>query len=59
MVLYLELKEVGGHENDWGRVLWIVSNIKVSVTASYVMGKCQTDVFVSVFCDVRDSMELL
>ena len=36
----LELKEVGGHENDWGRVLWIVSNIKVSVTASYVMGKC-------------------
>ena len=38
--------------------LWLVSNIKVSVTASYVMGKCQTDVFVSVFCDVRDSMEL-
>ena len=37
--------------------LWIVSNIKVSVTTSYVMGKCQTGVFVSVFWDARDSME--
>ena len=37
--------------------LWIVSNIKVSVTASYVMGKCRTGVFVSVFCDARDSMD--
>ena len=38
--------------------LWFVSNIKVSVTASYVMRKCQTDVFTSVFCDERESMEL-
>ena len=38
--------------------LWLVSNIKVLVTASYVMGKCRTDVFVSVFCDARESMEL-
>ena len=37
--------------------LWIVSNIKVSVTTSYVMGKCRTDVFVSVFWDARDSMD--
>ena len=35
----------------------LVSNIKVLVTASYVMGKCRTDVFVSVFCDARDSMD--
>ena len=34
-----------------------MSNINVSVTASCVMGKCQTDVFVSVFCDARDSMD--
>ena len=38
--------------------LWLVSNIKVLVTASYVMGKCRTGVFVSVFCDARESMEL-
>ena len=37
--------------------LWIVSNIKVLVTASYVIGKCRTGVFVSVFCDARDSMD--
>jgi hypothetical protein len=37
--------------------LWLVSNIKVLVTASYVMGECRTDVFVSVCCDARDSME--
>ena len=37
--------------------LWIVSNIKVLVTASYVMGKFRTGVFVSVFCDVRASMD--
>ena len=39
--------------------LWLVSNIKVSVTASYVMGKCRTGVFMSVFCDARGSMGLL
>ena len=39
--------------------LWLVSNIKVSITASYVMGTCQTDVFMSVFCDVKESMGLL
>ena len=38
--------------------LWLVSNIKVLVTASYVMAKCQTGVFVSVFCNARESMEL-
>ena len=37
--------------------LWLVSNIKVSVTASCVMRRCRTDVFVSVFCDTRDSMD--
>ena len=37
--------------------LWIVFNIKVLVTASYVMRKCRTDVFVSVFWDARDSMD--
>ena len=36
---------------------WLVSNIKVLVTASYVMGKCRTGVFVSVFCDARESMD--
>ena len=49
--------EVGGRENDGGMFLWLVSNIKVLVTASYVMGKCQTDVFESVFCDARGSMD--
>ena len=38
--------------------LWLVSNIKVLVTASYVMGKCRTGVFVSVFCNDRETMEL-
>ena len=38
--------------------LWLVSNIKVLVTASYIMGKCRTGVFVSVFCNARKSMEL-
>ena len=37
--------------------LWLVSNIKVSVTASGAVGKCRTDVFVSVFYDTRDSMD--
>ena len=37
--------------------LWLVSSIKVSVTASYVMRKCQTDVIVSVSWDARESME--
>ena len=39
--------------------LWLVSNIKVSVTASDVMEKCRTDVFVSVFYDTRDSMDFV
>ena len=37
--------------------LWLISDVKVSVTASYVMGKCRTDVFVGVFCDARESMD--
>ena len=51
--------EVYGRENGGGVFLWLVSNIKVLVTASYVMGKCRTDVFVSVFCNQRESTELL
>ena len=51
--------EVRGRENDGFVFLWIVTNIKVSVTASYVMGKCRSDVFKSVFCDVKESMDLL
>ena len=39
--------------------LWLVSNIKVLVTASYVIGKCRTGVFVSVFCNARESMDSL
>ena len=57
MVVYLELMEVWGRENNGQVCLWFVSNIKSSVTAAYVMGKCRTDVFVSVFCDARDSMD--
>ena len=56
-MVYLKLMEVYGRENGWGVFLWLVSNIKVLVTASYVMGKCRTDVFVSVFCDARDRMD--
>ena len=37
--------------------LWLLFSIKVSDTASYVMGKCRADVFKSVFCDARDSMD--
>ena len=58
MVAYLKLMEVYGHKNGCGVFLWLVSNIKVLVTASYVMGKCRTGVFVSVFCNGRESMEL-
>ena len=38
--------------------LWIVSNIKVLVTASHVMGKCPTGIFVSVFCNRGEGMGL-
>ncbi len=51
--------EVYGRENGCGVFLWLVSNIKVLVTVSCVMEKCRTDVFVSVFCNARESMELL
>ena len=51
--------QVYGHQNGGGVFLWLVSNIKVLVTASYIIGKCRTGVFVSVFCDARDSMQLL
>ena len=50
--------EVYGRENGGGVFLWLVSNIKVLVTASYVMGKCRTGVFMSVFRSVRETMEL-
>ena len=58
VVAYLKLMEVYGRENGGGVFLWLVSNIKVLVTASYVMGKCRTGVFLSVFCNVRETMEL-
>ncbi len=38
--------------------LWLVPKIKLLVTASNVMGKCRTGVFVSVFCSVRRTMDL-
>ena len=59
MMAYLKLMEVHGRENGGGVFLWLVSNIKVLVTASCVMAKCRTGVFVSVFCNARESMELL
>ena len=37
--------------------LQLVSNIKILVTASYVLGKYESGVFMSVFCDARESME--
>ena len=37
--------------------VWLVSNIKVSVTTSYVVRKCRTGVFASVLCDARESMD--
>ena len=37
--------------------LWLVSNIKVLVTALYVMGKRRTGVFASVFCNVREETD--
>jgi hypothetical protein len=58
VVAYLKLMEVQGRENGCGAFLWLVSNIKVLVTASYVMGKCRTGVVVSVFCNAREGMEL-
>ena len=51
VVAYLKLMEVYGRENGGGVFLWLVSNIKVLVTASYVMGKCRTGVLVSIFCN--------
>ena len=56
-MVYLKLMAVHGRENGCGVFLWLVSNIKLLVTASYVMGKCRTGVFVSVFCDARESMD--
>ena len=56
MLVYLELMEVYGHENGGVVFLWLVSNIKISVTASYVMGRVRTDVFMSVVCNARGSM---
>ena len=57
MVAYLKFMAVYGRENGGGVFLWVVSSIKISVIALYVMGKCQKDVFVSVFCDARESMD--
>ena len=57
-MIYLELMEVGGRENGVEVFLWLVCNIKVSVTALYVMGRCRTDVFASVFCNAKEKREL-
>ena len=57
MVVYLNLMEVYGRENGCRVFLWLISDMKVLVTASYVMGKCRTGVFVSVFCNARESMD--
>ena len=43
-----------GRENGGVVFLWLVSGIKVSVTASYVMRKCISGVFKSVFCDAKE-----
>jgi hypothetical protein len=40
MLVYLELMEVRDRENGRGVFLWLVCNIKISVTALYVMRKC-------------------
>jgi hypothetical protein len=57
MVVYLELVEVWGRENDRGVFLWLAGNIIISVTGSYVIGTCRTDVLASVFCNVMGSIE--
>ena len=59
MVVYLKLMEVWGRENSGWVLLWLISAIKALVTVSYVMTECQTDVFSSVFCDARESMDFL
>ena len=48
-----------GRENVGGVFLGIVPNQTILITASYVMGKCRSGVFESVFCSARESMELL
>ena len=58
IVVYLRLMGVGGCESGGRLFLWVVSNIKLSVTASYVLEKYRTSVFMSVFCDAWGSMEL-
>ena len=58
MVVYLKFMEVYDRKNGGGVFLWLVSNIKVLVTASYVMGKRRTGVIVSVFCNGRETIEL-
>jgi hypothetical protein len=54
MLVYLELMGVRGRENGGVVFLWLVSGINVSVTTSYVMRKCISGVFKSVFCDVQE-----
>ena len=58
MVVYFELMDVWDCENCGRVFLWVVCNIKVLVTVSYVMRKCRTDVFTSVFCNARGSMDI-
>mgnify|MGYP004328412719 CR=1 FL=1 len=57
IVVYLKLMEVWGHENGGRVFLQLVSNIKILVTASYVLGKYESGVFMSVFCGARESIE--
>ena len=58
MLVYLHLMEMWGREDGGEVFLWFVSNIRVSVTGSCVMTKRRIGVFVSVFCDARESIEL-
>ena len=58
MAVYLELMVVWGREDSVQVFLWLLSNIKMSVAASYVLEKCQTDVFTSVFRDAREILKL-
>ena len=56
--IYLKLMGVWARESGWRMFLLLLANIKILVTVSYVMGKCWTGVFVSVFCYVRETIEL-
>ena len=55
IVIYLELMDVCGRENARMVFLWLATIIKMSVIASYIVEKCRTSIFVSVFCGTKKS----